>query len=93
MNHVPAVPATCTDKGNNEYYKCTRYNGLFSNEEGTTLTTLEKIMIEATGHSWNDKWKVIKEPTCTESGIEERYCQHAGCKEIEQREIAKLGHD
>ena len=44
-------------------------------------------------HNWS-AWTVTKEPTCTETGIEERTCTVEGCTVItETRTISALGHD
>jgi hypothetical protein len=44
----------------------------------------------ATDHTHQfSKWKEVVAPTCTEEGLEERACE---CGEIEEREIAMLGH-
>ncbi len=39
-------------------------------------------------HEWGE-WKTAKEPTCTETGVEERACK---CGEKETKEIKKLDH-
>lgn len=39
-------------------------------------------------HEWSE-WKTAKEPTCTETGVEERACK---CGEKETKEITKLEH-
>ncbi len=44
---------------------------------------------EALGHSFGD-WTVTKEATCTEKGVETRYCER--CEEFETRDINELGH-
>ena len=35
------------------------------------------------------EWKVVKAPTCSEDGLQERMCE---CYEKETEEIAALGH-
>ena len=49
-----AKPATCTDKGNQEYWYCDGCKKYFADDKGMTETTLEKQEIPATGHSWGE---------------------------------------
>ena len=62
---------------------------------------LEQFVIEALGHSWGI-WITDKEPTCTEDGLEIRYCQRINdedsekpgpCDAYEERAIEALGHE
>lgn len=46
---------------------------------------------EDVGHHWND-WENIKEPTCTEEGINRRSCKDEKCEEVETKTIRALGH-
>ena len=46
-------------------------------------------VIPATGHSWSD-WKITKEATETETGLQERSCSN--CNKIETQTIPKLTH-
>ena len=57
--------------------------------EGKTYTDTKTGTVKAIGHSWGD-WKVVKEATKTEDGLEERIC--ANCGEKETRVIAKLSN-
>lgn len=41
-------------------------------------------------HEYDDNWTVIKAPTCTADGIEERKCNT--CDNTEQRLVKRLGH-
>ena len=38
-------------------------------------------------------WETEVEPTCTEKGIQRRYCTDEGCEHFEEREIDELGHE
>lgn len=71
LTKTEAKDATCTTDGNNEYYKCSRCNALFSDAEGNTETTVEAVTIKALGH---DMTKTeAKAATCTEAGNNEYY--------------------
>lgn len=61
---VPAVPATCTQAGNNKYYICDDCHKVFK-ADGVTETTVENETIAALGHNYgeyqhdaNEHWKV-----------------------------------
>ena len=41
-------------------------------------------------HKWT-KWEVVREATCTETGLKTRYCKV--CGEHQEREIEKIDHD
>ena len=90
ITHVEAKEATCTDAGNIEYWTCGKCGTIFSNAEGTTVTTAENITIKATGHDWNE-WTVQKEATEDEEGLEVRTCKNDPSHK-EERNIAKLPH-
>lgn len=69
---VEAVPATCTQDGTVEHYKC-GCGQLFSDEACTKQ--IEDIRIPATGHKWSE-WEVTKEATCGEEGEKQRVCEN-----------------
>ena len=60
-----AKDATCTENGNLAYWTCSTCHKLYSDENGTTETTLEAVTIQA-GHSLVKT--EAKEATCTEDG-------------------------
>ena len=71
LTAVEAVPATCETAGVKAHWKCEVCGKLFSDAEGKTETTLEKLAIPATGHSygapvwkWNDDFTVTATFTC-----------------------------
>ena len=71
LTAVEAVPATCETAGVEAYWKCSVCGKLFSDAEGKTETTLEKLAIPATGHAygepvwkWNDDFKATATFTC-----------------------------
>ena len=72
LTSVEKVPATCETAGVEAYWKCSVCGKLFSDAEGKTETTLEKLAIPATGHAygapvwkWNDDFTASATFTCT----------------------------
>ena len=72
LTAVEAVPATCETAGTSAHWKCDVCGKLFSDAEGNTETTLEKLTIPATGHAygepvwkWTDDFKATATFTCT----------------------------
>ena len=71
LTAVEAVPATCETAGVKAHWKCSVCGKLFSDAEGKTETTLEKLAIPATGHTygapvwkWNDDFTASATFTC-----------------------------
>ena len=71
LTAVEAVPATCETAGVKAHWKCSVCGKLFSDAEGKTETTLEKLAIPATGHAygapvwkWNDDFTASATFTC-----------------------------
>ena len=71
LTAVEAVPATCETAGVKAHWKCSVCGKLFSDVEGKTETTLEKLAIPATGHAygtpvwkWNDDFTASATFTC-----------------------------
>ena len=71
LTAVEKVPATCETAGVEAYWKCNVCGKLFSDAEGKTETTLEKLAIPATGHAygepvwkWNDDFTASATFTC-----------------------------
>lgn len=67
--------ATCTEKG---------YTSYTCSDCGDSYTGNK---IAATGHSWGC-WRVVREPTATTEGAEERTCE--SCSKVDTRSMAKL---
>ena len=72
LTAVEAVPATCETAGVKAHWKCEVCGKLFSDAEGKTETTLEKLAIPATGHAygepvwkWNDDFTASATFTCS----------------------------
>ena len=66
------MPATCETAGVKAHWKCEVCGKLFSDTDGTTETTLEALVIPATGHAygepvwkWNDDFTASATFTCT----------------------------
>ena len=78
LTHVDGKPATCTEDGNIEYYRCTREGcgELFADADGKNETTLSAVTLPAQ----HVLTKVeAKAPTCTEDGnIEHWVCTRCG---------------
>ena len=71
LTAVAEVPATCETAGVKAHWKCDVCGKLFSDAEGQTETTLEKLTIPATGHAygapvwkWNDDFTASATFTC-----------------------------
>ena len=71
LTAVVEVPATCETAGTSAHWKCDVCGKLFSDAEGKTETTLEKLTIPATGHAygepvwkWNDDFTASATFTC-----------------------------
>ena len=71
LTAVVEVPATCETTGVKAHWVCSVCGKLFSDAEGKTETTLEKLAIPATGHaygepvwSWTDGFKATATFTC-----------------------------
>lgn len=83
------VDPTCTKPGL-ERYLCADFP-----------THFHEFFIDPLGHRWSstenpyDWGRIIKEPTCTETGLAEDYCLECGevNPDIQPRVIAPLGHD
>ena len=88
LTHISGKAATCTADGNEEHWTCSQCKNRFADEKGTTVTTLERVTLKATGHHFGE-WTQTKAPTCTEAGVETRSCT---CDVTETREAAALGH-
>ena len=71
LTAVAEVPATCETAGVKAHWVCSVCGKLFSDAEGKTETTLEKLAIPATGHAygepvwkWNDDYTASATFTC-----------------------------
>lgn len=72
LGKVEAKPATCTEDGNSEYYKCSGCGKLFADANGTTEITAENTVVRASGHDY--QWVTDKAATATETGSKHEEC-------------------
>ncbi|MCH5164055.1 MAG: leucine-rich repeat domain-containing protein [Clostridiales bacterium] len=80
---VEAKAPTCTEDGNEEYYKCSECDKIYRYDVGETEIGEDKfnenIVIPATGHKMTTL--EAKDPTCTEAGNKEYY-KCSSCKKL-----------
>ena len=88
--HHEAVSAQCLTDGNIEYWTCSRCSGIFSDSSCETSISANETISQQLGHDLGE-WVQTTEPTCTEEGIETRYCSR--CEFAETRPVDALGHD
>ena len=67
MTKTEAVPATCTEAGNIEYYTCEDCGKIFRDSAGENQIPMENTVIPASGHTESD-WIVDQEATETAAG-------------------------
>lgn len=72
---VPAKAASCTEIGNNEYYKCTKCGKIFKDAKGNVKTTVETETIAKTEHKYS---KTISKASLKEDGKIEEKCSNCG---------------
>ena len=96
LEKTEAVEASCTADGNAEYWTCSLCGQLFSDEDATTATTAEDVVIAATGHTAGD---AVTEnevaASCTEGGSYDTvvYCSVCGTElSRETTAVAATGH-
>ncbi|MDR0288178.1 MAG: hypothetical protein LBI03_10815 [Clostridiales bacterium] len=91
-----SITGNGSDDGNNEFVAIETKMPT-DTENGYILYRCESSGLEyketlyATGHVWS-AWSVVKAPTCTEPGQEERTC-NVGSTHSETRPIPALGHE
>ncbi len=54
IEYVAEVPATCTETGTKEHWKCDVCEALFSDSAGNVPTTESELIISAKGHSYGE---------------------------------------
>jgi hypothetical protein len=88
MTKTDAVPATCEEDGNVEYYTCSVCKKIFADEAGSE--ELADTVDPATGHDWADQ-EGAAPATCTADGRDYRKCNN--CGEVIDETIPATGHD
>lgn len=88
LEKVEAKEATCTEDGNQSYYKCTEDQKCFLDENAETEVYESDMKIQAVGHQAGD-WIIDREATVTTEGSKHKEC--TVCKTIlETASIKKL---
>jgi len=85
---VEANDSTCSEEGNEEYYRCVNCGKLFADEAGET--ELEEIPVIAKKEHTLNEGAVTEDPTCTEEGVMTYTC--AVCGETVTEVIPANGH-
>lgn len=70
---VEAKASTCITPGNNAYYRCSGCGECFKDKNAEISTTYENEKLPLAGHTGGE-WAVIKNPTITENGRQEKRC-------------------
>ena len=83
---VEEKPATCTEDGLEEYWKCEDC-GLMYSDSNMINSISEPIVIKATGHKFGN-WQIVREATEKQEGEKKRVCEV--CKYEETEKISKL---
>ena len=82
--HINKKPATCTEDGTIEHWKCEHCGKLSADASGLISLKQDDLTEQATGHIWS-AWTVTKQPTATAEGEEVHTCSR--CNETEKRVI------
>ncbi len=85
LTRIDANAPTCTADGNIEYYCCEDCGKYFADENASV--EINDVSVKAAGHDFGE-WKVTKEATTDEEGIETRKCSK--CGEEETRPIKRI---
>lgn len=79
---VEEKPATCTEDGFEEYWKCEDC-GLMYSDSNMINSISEPIVIKATGHKFGN-WQIVREATEKQEGEQKRVCEVCKYEEIEK---------
>ncbi len=77
MISYEAVEAGCETAGSIAYYVCSGCEDVFADEFGNVQITLEDIIVDAKGHSWNTDYTIDVPATSTTDGVKSIHC--SGC--------------
>ncbi len=73
LTNIPSKSATCIQDGNKEYWICNECMRVYSDEQGTTLISIDTTVILALGHDFtgdfnayneNSHWHICKRENC-----------------------------
>lgn len=82
-----AIPASCTEGGVAEHYRCIKCMGLFPDMEGGTELSGDDVLIPALGHTPGEPTRINENvPTCTNPGSYEEVVYCSACGELLHRE-------
>ena len=90
LTKTEANAATCTEKGNNAYYKCSVCNKYFSDENAETEIEENSWIINEKGHKWGE-WQVTTPASIASAGERTRECEN--CDATDTETIDKLNED
>ena len=107
LTAVPAKDATCTEDGNEAYWKCSACEKWFSDENGTTeITDKGSVVTKATGHTPSTAWSYDGDyhwHVCTTCEAVLDHAEHSGgtatcseqatCEVCDQKYGATTVHD
>ena len=79
---VEEKPATCTEDGFEEYWKCEDCGFMYS-DSNMINSISEPIVIKATGHKFGN-WQIVREATEKQEGEQKRVCEVCKYEEIEK---------
>ena len=87
-----AVPNTCLEDGNSEYYYCTDCGKYFSDSEAKNEIAENSWIIPAHGHDYHLIDSKSTAPTCTEGGLEYYECSYDS-SHVKTKELPAHGHN
>ena len=89
--YFDAKDPTCLEKGNIEHYRCNRCYQYSSNADFSDSLTYDTVFCyEALGHNYPEEWTIVKNPTCSETGLQTKTCSR--CGSVQYDYIAKVPH-
>ncbi len=91
LTKVVEAAATCTNSGTAEHWKCEGCERLFSDENGQTEVDAEDLVVDATGHDWDEGVETTP-ATCTANGVRTYTCKN-DCGATRTEPIDATGHD
>ena len=89
--YFDAKDPTCLEKGNIEHYRCNRCYQYSSKDDLSDLLTYDTVFcFDALGHDYPEEWTKVKEPTCSETGLQTKTCSR--CDSVQYDYIATVPH-